>query len=144
LRKNWNGGALPNERYLDLQREAAYRTGLKVLGEDTIFLAFGAPILPSLSLCDALRIGPDVAGEWENMRDALLLYNPTIPGTKNAIRTSINRRWLGPILQTDSYVGYFRSIECSLDDEQTSLLQCLALVFGFKATSDLPVWLKPD
>jgi alpha-galactosidase len=142
------GGALPGRRYLDLPREAAYRTGLKVLreamGENTIFLACGAPILPSLGLCDALRIGPDVAGEWENMRDALLLYNPTIPGTKNAIRTSIHRKWLGSIVQTDPDVAYFRSIECSLNDEQKSLLQCLALVCGFKATSDLPAWLKSD
>jgi alpha-galactosidase len=142
------GGALPGRRYLDLPREAAYRTGLKVLraamGEDTIFLACGAPILPSLGLCDALRIGPDVAGEWENTRDALLLYNPTTPGTKNAIRTSIHRRWLGPIVQTDPDVAYFRSIECSLNDEQKSLLQYLALVCDFKATSDLPVWLKSD
>ena len=142
------GGALPGRRHLDMPREAAYRIGLKVLreamGMDTFFLSCGAPILPSLGLCDALRIGPDVAGEWENTRDSLLLYNPTIPGTKNAIRTSIHRKWLGSLVQTDPDVVYFRSFECSLNDEQKSLLQDLALVCGFKATSDLPVWLKSD
>jgi alpha-galactosidase len=142
------GGALPGSRHLDMPREAAYRIGLKVLheamGMDTFFLSCGAPILPSLGLCDALRIGPDVAGEWENTRDSLLLYNPTIPGTKNAIRTSIHRKWLGSLVQTDPDVVYFRSFECSLNDEQKSLLQDLALVCGFKATSDLPVWLKSD
>jgi len=142
------GGALPGKRHLDIPREAAYRTGLKVLrdamGEDTFFLACGAPILPSLGLCDALRIGPDVAGVWENTRDVVLLYNPTIPGTKNAIRTSIHRRWLGPLVQTDPDVAYFRSRECRLNDEQKSLLQDLALVCNFKATSDLPQWLDSD
>jgi alpha-galactosidase len=142
------GGALPGHRYLDLPREVAYRKGLKVLrealGENIFLLACGAPILPSLGLCDALRIGPDVAGEWENNRDSVLLYNPAIPGTKNAIRTSIHRTWLGSLVQIDSDVAYFRSIECSLTDEQQSLLQDLASVCGFKATSDLPYWLKPD
>lgn len=142
------GGALPGRRHLDIPREAAYRSGLKVLREamnkDTFFLACGAPILPSLGLCDAMRIGPDVAGEWENTRDAVYLYNPTIPGTKNAIRTSIHRKWLDLLVQTDPDVVYFRSMECTLNDEQKSLLQDLARVCNFKATSDLPQWLKPE
>ncbi|HVN15151.1 MAG TPA: glycoside hydrolase family 36 protein, partial [Anaerolineales bacterium] len=50
-------GALPGKRYQELPREAAYRNGLKVLreamGEDAFFLACGAPIIPSLGLCDA-------------------------------------------------------------------------------------------
>jgi len=141
-----HGGALPGRRHLDIPREAAYRAGLKALreamGEYALFLACGAPILPSLGLCDALRIGPDVAGDWENTRDAVLLYNSTIPGTKNAIRTSIHRRWLDPLVQTDPDVVYFRSLECSLNDEQKSLLQDLALVCNFNATSDLPQWLN--
>jgi alpha-galactosidase len=142
------GGALPGTRYLDIPREAAYRAGLKILreamGQDTFFLACGAPILPSLGLCDALRIGPDVASEWENTRDAVLLYNPTIPGTKNAIRTLIHRKWLDPLVETDPDVAYFRSKECSLNEEQKSLLQDLALICNFKATSDLPQGLNSD
>jgi alpha-galactosidase len=142
------GGGLPGHRYLDIPREAAYRNGLKVLrealGKNTFILACGAPILPSLGLCDALRIGPDVASEWENTRDAVLLYNPTIPSTRNAIRTSIHRRWLDSLVQTDPDVVYFRSMGCSLNDEQKSLLQDLAIICNFKATSDLPQWLNPD
>jgi alpha-galactosidase len=142
------GGALPGKRYVDMPREAAYRNGLKVLreamGENTFFLACGAPIVPSLGLCDALRIGPDVAGEWENVRDAVLLYNPTTPGTKNAIRTTIHRLWLSPLVQTDPDVVYFRSIDCSLNSQQKSMLQDLALICNFKATSDLPQWLTEN
>jgi len=139
-------GALPGNRSTDISRETAYRQGLKVMreamGGDAYFLACGMPVVPSLGLCDAMRIGADVSAEWENERDSSLLYNMAIPGTKNAIRTTVNRLWLSPLVQPDPDVAYFRSKECSLTAEQKLLLQDLALVCGFKATSDLPQWLN--
>ena len=139
------GSALPGKRHCQTPREAAYRNGLKVLreamGEDAFFLTCGTPILPSLGLCDAIRIGPDVSSKWEDHLESVLLYNPTTPTTKNAIRTTVNRLWLSPLVQTDPDVAYFRSNEISLTPEQKSLLQNLALVCNFKATSDLPQWL---
>lgn len=139
-------GALPGRRHQDMPREAAYRQGLQVMresmGEDAFFLTCGAPVLPSLGLCDAMRIGPDVAEEWENDRDTRLLYNPTTPGTRNAIRTSVNRLWLKPLVHTDPDVAYFCSVQNSLSKQQKSLLQDLALICDFKATSDLPQWLS--
>ncbi len=142
------GGALPAKRYKDIPREAAYRNGLKVLrdamGTETFFLTCGAPIIPSLGLCDAMRVGPDVAGEWENYRDAALLSNPTAPATKNAIRTTLHRLWLSPLIHLDPDVAYFRSVKCSLTPAQKSLLQSLALICNFKATSDLPQWLSKE
>jgi alpha-galactosidase len=142
------GGALPGKRSNGLSREAAYRGALKVMrsamGSDTFFLACGAPIIPSLGVCDALRIGPDVADGWESARDAELFCNPTIPGARNAIRTTLHRLWLGSIVQVDPDVVYYRTRECSLSGEQKSLLQDLALVCGFRATSDLPWWLTPE
>jgi alpha-galactosidase len=139
-------GALPGKRHTDMPREAAYRQGLhamrEAMGADAYFLACGAPILPSLGLCDALRVGPDVAGEWESQRDAVLLYNPTTPGTRNAIRTTLNRLWLNPLVATDPDIAYFCSQQNSLSAEQKRLLQDLALVCNFKATSDLPQWLN--
>jgi alpha-galactosidase len=138
-------GALPGKRHVDTPREAAYRNGLKVLrdsmGADAFFLTCGAPIIPSLGLCDALRIGPDVAAEWENRRDARQLHNLTTPGTRNAIRTTLNRLWLAPLLHIDPDVVYFRSKECQLSRKEKTLLQDLALICEFKATSDLPQWL---
>jgi len=140
-------GALPGKRHVDMPREAAYREGLKhlrqAIGADAFFLACGAPILPSLGLCDALRIGPDVAGQWEYPRDANLLYNHTTPGTRNAIRSTINRLWLQPLVMTDPDVAYFVEHENFLSEEQKQLLQDLALVCNFKATSDLPQWMTP-
>jgi alpha-galactosidase len=141
-------GALPGVRHTAMPRESAYRQGLKVMreamGEDAYFLTCGAPILPSLGLCDALRVGPDVAGEWESYRDTQLLYNPTTPGTKNAIRTTVNRLWLSPLVAADPDVAYFRSQQVTLNAEQKQLLQDLALVCNFKGASDLPGWLHAD
>jgi alpha-galactosidase len=96
--------------------------------------------LPSLGLCDGLRIGPDVAKDWDNDIYSRLLYNQTTPSVKNGIRTSLNRLWLKPLLHIDPDVAYFRSIECSLTPEQKSLLQDLTEICQFKATSDLPQW----
>jgi len=141
-------GALPGVRHADMPREAAYRHGLKVMreamGAEAFFLTCGAPILPSLGLCDALRVGPDVGGEWESQRDAVLLYNPTTPGTKNAIRTTLHQLWLSPLVQIDPDVAYFAARGNSLTPEQKQMLQDLALVCNFRATSDLPQWLSAE
>jgi alpha-galactosidase len=138
-------GALPGKRHIEMPREAAYRHGLCVireaLGQDAYFLTCGAPIIPSLGLCDGMRIGPDVGAEWESYRDAVLLSNPATPGAKNAIRTTINRLWLAPLVQTDPDVAFFRTKETRLTPEQNIMLQHLAQVSNFKATSDLPQWL---
>jgi alpha-galactosidase len=138
-------GALPGERHVDMPREAAYRQGLKVMreamGRDAYFLTCGAPIVPSIGLCDAIRVGPDVAGEWENDHDATLLYNPCTPGVKNAIRTTVNRLWLRSLAATDPDVAYFRSQHSDLKIEQMHLMCHLALACNYKATSDLPQWL---
>ena len=137
-------GALAGKRYNGMPRETAYRHGLKVirtaLGE-AYFLTCGAPILPSLGLCDGMRIGPDVSNYWENPRDRDLLVNFAAPGTRNAIRTTLNRLWLQPLVHTDPDVVYFRSRQNALTPEQKTLLQDLAQVAGFKATSDVPAWL---
>ncbi|MBI5946195.1 MAG: alpha-galactosidase [Chloroflexi bacterium] len=139
-------GALKGRRHKDMPREAAYRECLRLLreamGTDAFFLTCGTPILPAIGLCDAIRIGPDVSFFWEKYRDAYLLYNPTIPGTKNAIRTVLHRFWLKPLLHIDPDVSYFESKENQLTQEQRTLLQDLAHICEFKATSDLPQWLS--
>ncbi len=138
-------GALKGKRYKDMPREAAYRESLRVMreamGADAFFLTCGTPIFPALGLCDAMRVGPDVSREWEKHRDAVLFYNPSIPSTRNAIRTSLNRFWLNPLLHIDPDVVYFESKENMLTSGQKKLLQDLALIFNFKATSDLPQWM---
>jgi len=138
-------GALKGKRHNAMPREAAYRECLQTLreamGADAFFLTCGTPILPAIGLCDAMRIGPDVSHEWENYRNAHLFYNPSTPETKNAIRTVTHRLWLKPLLHIDPDVAYFESTKNSLTQEQKTLLQDLAYVCNFKATSDLPQWM---
>lgn len=139
-------GGLPGKRHSDLPREQAYRHGLKIMreamGAGAYFLTCGAPILPSLGLCDAIRVGADVSGKWEDRRDAVLLFNPTTPGTRNALRSTVNRLWLQPLVSTDPDVAYFVQKENVLSAQHRKLLQDLALVSQFKATSDLPHWMS--
>jgi len=141
-------GALVGKRYKDMPREAAYRQSLRVMreamGSDAFLLTCGTPIFPALGLCDAIRIGPDVSHAWERHRDAHLLYNPSIPGTRNAIRTVAHRLWLRSLVHIDPDVAYFASKENSLTPEQKTLLQDLAYICNFKATSELPQWLTTE
>jgi alpha-galactosidase len=137
-------GALPGKHHADMPREAAYRCGLKVIRQalgDAYFLTCGAPILPSIGLCDAMRIGPDVAAQFSSHRDDDLLMNFAAPGLRNALRTSLHRLWLAPLLHTDPDVVYFRTRQNGLNAEQKVLLQRLAMVCNYKATSDIPAWL---
>ncbi|NOY97752.1 MAG: alpha-galactosidase [Chloroflexi bacterium] len=138
-------GALPGKRHIDMPREQAYRHGLTIIREalgDAYFLTCGAPILPSIGLCDAIRVGPDVAAHWDSARDSVLLGNLAIPSTRNAIRTTVNRLWLSPLVHTDPDVVYFRSRHLALTEPQKRQLQDLALICGYKATSDVPAWLS--
>jgi len=138
-------GALKGKRYNNMPREAAYRECLKymreAMGKGAFFLTCGTPIIPALGACDAIRIGPDVSHEWENYLNEILLYNPTTPGTKNAVRTVVNRLWLKDLAHIDPDVEYFESKENLLSEEHKIQLQDLALICDFKATSDLPQWM---
>ena len=140
-------GALPGKRYQDMPREAAYRHGLSILREamgDAYFLTCGAPIVPSIGLCDGLRVGADVDQIWDRRLETQILDNYAVPSARNAIRNTVNRLWLAPLLHTDPDVVYFRSYNNALTEEQKRLLQDLALIANFKATSDLPVWLTTE
>ncbi|MBI5824354.1 MAG: alpha-galactosidase [Chloroflexi bacterium] len=141
-------GAMKGRRYKDMPRETAYREALGVMreamGAGAFFLTCGTPILPALGMCDAIRIGPDVSHEWENHRNEYLLQNFSTPGTKNAIRTVVNRLWLKSLIHIDPDVEYFVSRENTLEEKHKKQLQDLALICNFKATSDLPQWMTPQ
>jgi alpha-galactosidase len=111
---------------------------------DAYILACGAPIIPSLGLCDGIRVGPDVSPYWLNKPLSVWLNNPNDTSTQNAIRTSIHRLWLNHLVNIDPDVLYFRSKYNSLKPKENQLLQDLGTITGFKATSDLPNWWKPS
>ncbi len=137
-------GGLPGRRTIEMPREAAYRKGLGTMRTtlaDAYLLTCGAPILPSIGLCDGMRIGPDVAGHFISHRDDALLSNFAIPGGRNALRTTTNRLWLQSLVQTDPDVVYFCKRMNNLTPDQKYLIQDLAQICKFKATSDIPAWL---
>lgn len=138
-------GGLIGKRHDDIPRELAYRNALQVIREaagSAYLLACGAPIIPSLGLCDGIRVGPDVSPYWVNTPLTVWLNNPNDTCTQNAIRTSIHRRWLHPLVNVDPDVAFFRSKYNWLQSQENELLQDLALICGFKATSDLPQWMN--
>ena len=138
-------GALPGKRYADIPREVAYRNAFEVMREaagDAYILACGAPILPSLGLCDGIRVGPDVSPYWLNTPLTVWLNNPNDTSTQNAIRTSLHRQWLKPIVNVDPDVMFFRSRYNKLKTQERQLLQDLGVISEFKATSDLPQWMN--
>jgi alpha-galactosidase len=140
-------GAIPGRRHELLAREAAYRRGIEAIrdaaGDETYLLGCGAPIVPSLGVFDAIRVGPDVAPYWENTL-AHHLNVHTEPSTREAIATSIHRLWLQPLIGLDPDVVYFRSRQQMLSAAQQRLLQDLARICRCLATSDPPGWLDPD
>ena len=84
------GGALEGRRHEDVSGIAAYRRGLalirEAIGPDSYLLGCGAPILPSVGLVDALRVGPDTGPEHEP-----LLGDMSQPSSKAAMLTSAAR-----------------------------------------------------
>ncbi len=138
-------GAAAGKRYKEVPREEAYRNALKVMraaAGRAYLLACGAPIIPSLGLCDGLRVGPDVTPYWLNRPLSVWLNNPNNPSTQNAIRTCLHMLWLQPVVNTDPDVVYFRSRHNRMTDAQKKYLQDLGTISRFKATSDLPQWLS--
>jgi alpha-galactosidase len=140
-------GAFPGRQYKAMPREEAYRNALRVIREaagGAYILACGAPIQPSLGLCDGMRIGTDVTPYWLNIPFSTWLNNPNHPGTQNAIRMCIHRQWLKTLTHIDPDAVYFRSRRASLTKAQRQLLVDLALICGFKVSSDPPQWLTEE
>ena len=138
-------GALPGKRHSDIPRELAYRNAMQIIreaGGDAYILACGAPILPSLGLCDGIRVGPDVSPFWLNTPMTVWLNNPNDTSTQNSIRTSLHRLWMKPLVNIDPDVMFFRSRYNALKPYEQQLLMDLGIITDFKATSDLPQWMN--
>ena len=138
-------GAIPGKRYQNIPRETAYRNALQVMREaagDAYILACVAPVMPSLGLCDGIRIGPDVSPYWLNTPLTVWLNNPNDTSTQNAIRTSLHRMWLKSIVNIDPDVMFFRSRHNALKPHERQLLLDMGTISAFKATSDLPQWMN--
>lgn len=136
--------ALPGQRHQPVQRELAYRQAIELVrqtvGPEAYLLLCGAPILASLGIANGLRIGPDVAPYFKDENRERYLHDPTGPSTWGALRTSLHRLWLGPLVHLDPDVAYFRSRYNLLSPVERRYLQDLTHICQFKATSDPPAW----
>jgi alpha-galactosidase len=125
----------------DRGRESIYRAAMRLIrdaaGPEVYLLGSGAPVLPSLGICDGIRIGPDVAPFWTNYATD----DPSDATAQNALVASIHRLWLRELVDLDPDVVYLRSRLSLLTEHQRDLLTDLARICGFKATSDPPSWL---
>jgi alpha-galactosidase len=85
-------GAVEGSRYAAMTGVEAYRHGLRLIrdaiGPDALLVGCGAPILPSVGLVDAMRVGPDIAADYEPPGG-----QPTMPSQRNAARNVIARAW---------------------------------------------------
>jgi alpha-galactosidase len=115
---------------------------LREAAGDAYILACGAPIVPSLGLCDGIRVGPDVSPFWLNKPLTVWLNNPNDTSTQNAVRTSLHRLWLTPLANLDPDVMFFCSKHNALRCHENQLLRDIGSISGFKSTSDLPQWMS--
>jgi alpha-galactosidase len=85
-------GAVEGRRHSAVTGVEAYRQGLRLIrsaiGPDALLTGCGAPVLPSVGLIDAMRVGPDIAAVFEPPDG-----NPSMPSQRNATRNTIARAW---------------------------------------------------
>jgi alpha-galactosidase len=88
-------GAYEGARHEGMSGVEAYRHGLRVIrdaiGPDAFLVGCGAPILPSVGLVDAMRVGPDIAATWEPA--GAVPEHPSLPSQRNAARNVVARAW---------------------------------------------------
>lgn len=141
-------GAIPGVRATAQPREQLYRRAIEriraVAGEDTYLLACGAPIVPSVGVFDAIRVSNDVSPFWDNPVLTRVVGADAEVATRGAIASTLNRLWLQEVIATDPDVVFFRSRRNLMDVDERRLLQDVACLAGFRATSDPPAWLDDD
>jgi alpha-galactosidase len=85
-------GACEGRRHEDVTGVQAYRRGLRLIreaiGPQALLLGCGAPILPSVGLVDAMRVGPDIAAGYEPADGS-----PSGPSQRAAARNTVARAW---------------------------------------------------
>jgi alpha-galactosidase len=88
-------GAREGIRHAGVSGVEAYRRGLRLIreaiGPTSVLLGCGAPILPSVGLVDAMRVGPDIAASYEPAEGRR--GHPSAPSQRNATRNVVARAW---------------------------------------------------
>jgi alpha-galactosidase len=136
-------GALRGVRQQDLPRERLWRDAVELIrsaaGPDVYLLGCGAPMLPSVGVLDGVRVGPDTASDWTY---PACVADPSHEGGLNGVAASVPRLWMRNLYQVDPDVAFFRSRQTTLTPEQRQMIADLAVVSGFRSTSDPVAWLE--
>ncbi|MDD8027772.1 MAG: alpha-galactosidase, partial [Acidobacteriota bacterium] len=88
--------AMSGRRHAAVSPIQAYRLGMDIIREAAaggFVLACGAPLLPSLGLCEGMRVGEDTAPFWDPKRTGLQGPNAYIALKNPILRWFMHRRW---------------------------------------------------
>lgn len=136
--------AFAGQRYKNIPRESAYRQGIEILrsaAPDAYLLGSGAVIAPSLGVLDGIRVGPDTAPYWDVQERKC---DPTAPGLRNALRSTIARAWLRHVIDIDPDVALFRTRGSLLSPDANAISWEAARLGGVFSCSDPYTWLSND
>lgn len=109
-------GAMAGDYSGQKNRAEIYRNAIKrmrdAIGKDALLLGCGAPMEPAMDLFDLMRVGPDVAINWNpkpwERIGAKLFRLPNVPCILNAARNPIHRWWLNDVWINDPDVIVLR------------------------------------
>jgi len=140
-------GLLEGKRYdPSVTRAEAARRALAVIreavGEDSIIMTAGCPILLGTGIFDIQRIGPDVAPYWRAFYQPLIRDRST-PSTRNCLINTFTRCFMhGRLWEADPDCLLVRGSEISLDEaERRTLASGVAMLGGaFMISDDLSLW----
>jgi len=119
----------------------AYREGLRVIREtigERFLLGCGAPLVPSIGFCDAMRISPDVKEDWRDPMVDLIAHGTGYPSAELALVNCLTRAHLHGKWWTndpDCLLVRRDKSRLSLPEVQT-LLSVMSLTGGMLLLSD--------
>ena len=126
-----------------LSRAQRLRRGLEAIrrgcGEETFVLGCGCPLGPAVGIVDGMRIGPDVAPNWEiDDQPPIPGIEATRPATRNGVRSILGRAWMHRRLwlnDPDCLMSRMTDTRLTRDEART-LATCIAATGGMLLFSD--------
>jgi alpha-galactosidase len=140
-------GLLEGKRYDPslTSAEAARRALAKIreaVGEESVLMAAGGPVLLGTGIVDRQRVGPDVAPTWRTLSQYLLRDRAT-PGLRNCLVNTFTRCFLnGRLFEADPDCLLLRGSDRMLDSNEIKTLASGIGVFGgaMLFSDDLGLW----
>jgi len=129
-----------------LTRAEAMRRALAVIreavGDESLILSAGGPILLGTGIIDTQRVGPDVAPTWRPFYQAFIRDRAT-PGVRNCLIGMLTRCFMnGRPFEADPDCLMLRASETKLNRDETRTLASAVAVFGgaLLISDDLGSW----